>query len=389
MKRIRTNMLWPSLLAAALIASTAFPMIQREQEGPAPRLESLIDFAGLDREGRNWRILYQDFEPARGHLKLSQSMWLMYFLHWRPLTEANKTISVAFVRNHLLNFWGQAMNFKLTDIDGTMEVCGHKAWFTEGSFGNGAVYTRFIVWNCPETNRQFTADCNINLRRKTPKELLELQRTITRTVCCHRGASPPDAPADLTQKYASEKWNVSFFIPRSWRTADYVSREWYPHGMSAQNGSLWTLPTDSVKRLDLIWENDEGGLSSDAFNRFLEKCAAPFTFENVISRMINWKLKNCREKGGVWAGEGLYEYHQETQNQEVISPYRFKGFLWREEKKVYFLLASLIQLKEFWDIPNDLTPSDETFERFIGEEILPNVKIVPAAVSNKVDNRFF
>jgi transglutaminase-like putative cysteine protease len=379
MKGIVIYLLGPSLLSAALITMTAFPMVQSEQKGSAPRIESLIDLAGLGREGPDWRILYQDFGSAWGHLKLSQSKWLMYFLHWRPLSEFNRTLSVGYVRNLMLNFWGQAMNFKLLNIDGELEICGHKAFFTEGTVMDGAVYTRFIVWNCPQTNRQFIADCNINLRRRTPKDLLDIQQAMTRTVCCHEGASVPDVPADLTQKYVSDKWNVSFFIPPTWRTADYVSKDWFPQGMSAQNGTLWTLPTDSVKRLELVWENNEGALSSDVFNRFMEKCTLPFTFENITSKIAEWKLTDVKEKSGVWAGEGFFEYDQKTQNQEAVSPYRFKGFLWKEGKTVYFLLASLVQLKEFWNIPNDLSPADETFENYVGERLLPNVKIVPLA----------
>jgi|GEM_PF-651837 len=345
-------------------------------------IESLIDLTGLIHEGPGWRILSQNLGPKDGLLKLSQSKWLMYFLHWRPLNEANKTLSVEYVRNHMLNFWGQAMNFKLLDIDGEMEICGHRAVFTEGTVMDGAVHTRFIVWNCPQTNRQFTADCNINLRRKTPPDLLDLQRAISQTICCHKGELPPEIPAGLTQKYLSKKWNISFFIPPTWRTADYDSKEWFPNGMSAQSGSLWTLLADSVKRLDLAWEVKEEELSRDVFERFLKGCAAPFVFENVTSQISRWELKDIKEKDSVWTGEGLYEYKQKAQNQEAVSSYRFKGFLWKVGNKTYFLLASLVQIKEFWNIPNDLSPSDETFENFVQKQVLPNIKVFPPAARN-------
>ncbi len=370
---------------ACLAASSVSGLHKEDKSAPAV-IGDLIDLQGLRQEGPDWRVSFQDLSQDKGHLKLSQSLWLMYFLHWRPLAEIKRILSVENVRNLMLNFWGQVMNFKLLNIDGETEICGHKAFFSEGTVMDGAVHTRFIVWNCPETDRQFIADCNINLRRKTPKDLLDLQRTITGTICCHKGASPPDVPAALAQKYLSEKWNVSFFIPPNWRTADYVAKDWYPRGMSAQNGSLWTLPTDSMKRLELVWENDEGALYGDVFNRFMKKCASPFTFENITSKIVEWKLTDVKEKGGVWAGEGFFEYHQKTQNQEAVSPYRFKAFIWKEGKTVFFLLASLVQLEEFWNIPNDLSPSNETFERFVGVQLLPNIKIVPLAAYSAAKN---
>jgi len=354
--------------------------LQQESKSSPPGIGDFINLSGLRQEGPDWRVIFQELGADKGHLRLSQSKWLMYFLHWRPLTEANKTISIAYVRNHLLNFWGQAMNFKLMDIDGEMEICGHKAYFTEGSFGNGAVYTRFIVWNCPETNRQFTADCNINLQRKTPRELLDLQRTITQTVCCQKDAPSPEVPAGLSQRYHSDKWNVSFFIPFSWLTTDFVSKEWFPLGMTALSGSLWTLLTDSLKRLELVWESHQGALSVDVFKHFMEECTAPFTFENVTSQIANWDMNSFQERSGIWTGEGTYEYHQKAQNQEAVSSFRCKGFLWKDNGTAYFLLASLIQVKEFWNIPNDLSPSDETFDRFIKGQVLPNIKIIPRMV---------
>ena len=204
---------------------------ERDTSGSIP-LEGLVDVAGLNGSGQEWQAVYQETDGNGGHARLGQSKWLMYFLHWRPIADEGRTLTVDYVRNHMMNFWGQAMSFELADIDGAMEVCGHRAIFTEGTVMGGAVRTRFIVWNCPETNRQFTADCNINLRRKTPAELLELQRTITETVICHEGARPGEEPPGLPHLYSSEDWNVTFRIPSTWRTADYASEEWFPQGMS-------------------------------------------------------------------------------------------------------------------------------------------------------------
>jgi rhodanese-related sulfurtransferase len=344
-------------------------------------LEDLIDVAGLDRSGHQWRTVYQQIGRDAGHARLGQSKWLMYFLHWRPLTDAGRTLTVDYIRNHMLNFWGQAMNFELSDTDGEMEVCGHRAVFTEGTVMGGAVRTRFIVWNCLETNRQFTADCNINIKRKTPAELLELQRTITGTVRCHEGVPHGDEPACLPQVYASEEWNVSFHIPSTWRTADYESEEWFPQGMSAQNGSLWTLVTDSVKRVELVWERSAEPLSAGTFERFMDACAAPYSRENVTSRITSRDIGGIEEREGMWRGEGTYELRLtvEGTGRTAVYPFRFEGLLWKDGPETYFLLISLVQIGEFWNIPVDLSPYDETFERYVREEVFPNISCLPTA----------
>ncbi len=129
------------------------------------------------------------------------------------------------------------------------------------------------MWNCPETNRQFSADCNINLRLGTSKDYLELQKLITTTVCCHKGARP-HIVNKLPQKYESKQWNLSFSLPENLRIADYVDEKWFPKGVSKENGSLWTLLTDSQKHLELLWEETESPLSPTLFNRFLENISA-------------------------------------------------------------------------------------------------------------------
>jgi len=148
-------------------------------------IEKYFNLKGLTETGDDWQVTSVKVNDESGHIKLHQDKWLMYFLHWRPLTEEKKNLSIKYTQNLLLNFWGQAINFELNHIEEEMEINGHKAFFSEATFGKGSIYTRFIVWNCPQTNRQFVADCNINLRRGTPKEMLEVQKLITQTVCCH------------------------------------------------------------------------------------------------------------------------------------------------------------------------------------------------------------
>ena len=332
-----------------------------------------IDMEGLKKTGDDWKVTYQSIENREGHIILHHDKWLMYFLHWRPLTKQNKNLSLEYTRNHLLNFWGQAINFELTGVEGEIEIGNHKGFFTEGSFSNDAIYTRFIVWNCSQTNRQFTADCNINLRRGTPEELLEVQKLITTTVCCHD--DEPRIVPELPKKYESQKWNISFYTPHNWRTADFADEEWFPDGMTEQNGSLWTLLTDSQKHIELLWQKTGKNISPDLFNNLLERLTVDLTVIHDSSGIAVISLNSLEEKNSFSIGEGTYQFEQIIRGKPRQSGFRFKGLLWRNDKQVYFLLCSLIEIKEFWGIENDLAPSDETFKTYLRNEILPNIKV--------------
>jgi hypothetical protein len=341
---------------------------------PAQTVDDVVDLSALRQSGEDWRIIDQKV-GEEGHIRLHSRQWLMYFLHWRPLIEQNRDLTREYVRNQMLNFWGQAMNFELKNIDGETEVCGHPARYTEGTVMNGNVYTRFIVWNCPETGRQFTADCNINLRLKTPMPLLNLQRLITSTIRCHGGGSVPLASTLFPQRYESDKWNIAFSLPTGWRTADYPSEEWFPKGPTAECGSLWTLLTDSQKHVELIWGKSTTPISADVFQDFLKKATAPFSSGNIPVAMVDMKLESLQENPGVWQRAGTFRLKQTAQSKDYFSDYLFRGLLRKEGGHAYFLLGAIIMVKEFWGIPNDLSPDQATFDRFWQNQVMPAVKV--------------
>ncbi len=350
-------------------------------------VEDYIDLQGLTKTGDDWQLISSEIKEEQGHIRLHLDRWLMYFLHWRPLTEEKKELSIEYVRDLLLNFWGQAINFELNDIEGKIEVCGHKGFFAEATFGKGAIYTRFLVWNCPRTNRQFIADCNINLKRGTPKELLEVQKSITRTVCCHQGGIPETIPG-LDKKYQSSEWDLYFYVPENWRVADFTDEEWFPQGMSKDNGSLWTLLTDSEKHIELLWEDTDGDVSTELFDRFLKKIIAYSFSPEDSSEITDLKLGSLQKKDGYYLGEGIYKLKKNIRGSHLAYDYGFRGLLWKKEKRAYFVLASLIQLKEFWQRANDLTPSEQIFEHFLWNEVMPNIKVFNQEVEIKKSLRY-
>ncbi|RKY86681.1 hypothetical protein DRQ09_05760, partial [candidate division KSB1 bacterium] len=319
-------------------------------------VEGQIDLKGLQKTGIEWTVLQFDSTSNNGAIKLHHQSWLMHFIHCRPLTPEREKISVEYTRHLMLNFWGPDMPFELSRNYGETEVAGHKAYFVDGTIMNGNVHTRFIVWNCPETKRQFIADCNINVRRKTPQKLLKLQYDdISHTISCHKNAKIIKSPF-LSQKCIWEKYNLSFYIPENWRTEEYVSSEWYPDGMTDTNGSLWTLLTDSEKHIELLWNKNDGEISKSLFYDYIKQIESNNTIVRKDTLIYNIKIRNLFvedliEKNEYISGEGKFDFVYNISGKKYSSPYIFKVLLWKNKDKSYFLLASIIAIKEFWGIP--------------------------------------
>jgi len=350
----------------------------------APRGEQLgqIDIQRLRKTGKDWEVVTQETGPDRGTLRLRQDEWLMYFLHWRPLNEERRALSLESTRKLLLSFWGPNMPFTLTGAEGTTSVAGHPAFYVEGTIFKGAVRTRFIVWNCPETGRQFVADTNINLALGTNPDLLDLERESAFTVACH----PQKLAAKSTRlksTFHSEKYKLTFLVPDNWRTREYQDDKWFPTGMSDANGSLWTLPTDSEKHIVLAWARDDRPLDAALLSEFLERAISPVLGQGAGSqgpseaRVEKGKvqLDTAIAAKGCLVGRGSYDLEVHVRTITIRRPFVFEAFLWRDRGTTYLLLASLIALQDFWSRPNDLSPTAEVFNRFVQEEVLPSIEV--------------
>lgn len=338
------------------------------------RPEEPIDLAALQSTGDDWKMVVQDTLAGVGHIKLNHDHWLMYFLHWRPLVKEKEHISVEYAKERMLNFWGPDMPFTITSEGGETEIAGHPAYYIDGSFSNGIVQTRFIVWNCPETERQFIADCNINKRRGTKDALLELQFEISSTICCH-GEDPVSNDPLLTRKYSSEEFNLSFLTPENWRTYPYPEPEWFPDGHTETNASLWTMLTDSDKYIDLMWDDSHKKISVELFEEFIEKFKEDtFKFEGVRYTVEDLHVENVRQKSDFLVGRGNYTYHYDYQGRGYSSEHFLcRAFLRKYKNKPYFLLASIVDKDTWWNRSVDLTPTDDVFNGFLWDEVFPNI----------------
>ncbi len=336
-------------------------------------VEEPIDLAALQSMGEDWKVVKQDSLPDGGFVKLNHDHWLMYFLHWRPLTEKNKNISVEYAKERMLNFWGPDMPFTITSAGGETEIGGHQAYYIDGSFANGVVQTRFIVWNCPERKRQFIADCNINTRRGTSESLLRLQYDITSTISCHGEESGVDNSL-LTQKYSSDKFKLSFYMPFNWRTFEYPEPKWFPNGPSDTNGTLWTLLTDSDNYIDLIWENKSKAVSEQLFQEYIGKFRnSIWDFNKIEYSISDLKINRIQNIRNSIGASGSYRMNYRYQEKQGGETFLYRAYLRNYRNKIYFLMASIISRNTWWNRPVDLTPTDDVFKAFLKNEVLPNI----------------
>ncbi|MCP4151765.1 MAG: hypothetical protein GY757_28735 [bacterium] len=229
-----------------------------QQEAPQ-KLESLLSLinqkSGLTLQLPDSGWLWKDGDckgsTEKGELTFNDSKWLMYLIHWGPIQV--ETLSVDYVKKRMLNMWG--VPFQFTGKEGKTSMAGHDAIYVEAYGTNKAFFTRFIVWNCPESGREFIADTNYNLALKTPVKDFEKERTSARSLQCHKNAPTKDAPG-LTAAFDSRKYRFSFYYPGHWfifESPYYVPFPQYEGIRSDKTGSLLGLCSDQNVRVTLKW----------------------------------------------------------------------------------------------------------------------------------------
>ncbi|MCP4633308.1 MAG: hypothetical protein GY855_10315 [candidate division Zixibacteria bacterium] len=342
-----------------------------EKEGIQP-----IDLTPISAADGNWEVVSSSVDAAQGSITLHNKKWLMYFLHWRPLVDSNRSVTFEYVKNHLLNFWGPAMPFTLSGKEGELEIAGHRALYVEATLGPNKIRTRFLVWNCEETNRQFTADCNINLLMKTPAELFDIQEDITRTICCHGQESKHDNP-DLPWIYQNDSLNISFSKPVNWHTSTFMASTWFPEGQTSTNGTLWTLISDSEKRVQLWWHPTTMPASKLLLDSLLLSLPTDSTFAPADPATVKISVESTNSRNGMIEGIGYYLITEVENNQSYNDKYLFRSLLWQQEGISYLLLTSMLAYDEIWMRPFDLVPSDSMMEHLLWKEIAPHVRPLP------------
>ena len=73
------------------------------------------------------------------------------------------------------------------------------------------------------------------------------------------------------------------------------------------------------------------------------------------------------------AGQFDVETHEREQNWST--PQSFRAVLWRDGDHTFLLVASMIAMTEFWEIPNDLTPTAEQLDQFLEHHTCPAITV--------------
>jgi len=235
-------------------------------------------------EDIGWRWKEEDIKGTaeQGEVTFSDTKWLMYLIHWGPIQVPK--ITVDYVKERMLKMWG--VKFEFSGKEGKTKVAGHDAVFAEAYGTNRLFYTRFIIWNCPESGREFIADTNYNLARKTPERDFEKEMRSAKTVQCHERAQTEQF-SDLTKKFESEKNGLSFYYPEEWFIFDspyYVPFPQYQGIRNREMGSLLSLCSDENISVRLKWFPLDTTSREEPFMGVSQK-----TLENLLKEIQSQK----------------------------------------------------------------------------------------------------
>lgn len=366
------------LILAFMVWALSAPAFAGETDAKQPETAQLRYVLNMEILAGNehWDIVHAVSEGEVQELRLHHFKWMMDFLHWRPLTKERQKLDMAYVRHLLKTFWGPAMPFELTGVESTLTVNGHPAYEVEGTLGKGRIRTRFIVWNCPESSRQFIADININQARKTPPEIFDVERQSVLTVRCHGEPHTKPGAVPLNSVYASAALGISFQLPANWHTETFTRKEWYPDGVSKESGSLWTLLTDSEKGLHLFSWNASGSLTSELFTKALQDhMGRPFpTPDEGMWRITKFDLGEPVSANGCLAVSGWMTSEEKGADWSEVKPHRVAAWMFDAGDSRYLLVASMAAWNEMWKRPVDLTPSKPVFDTYIRDQVKPAVR---------------
>jgi len=349
--------------------------------------QKFIDITKLTNADTLWQVESIDTSFNRGCIKLINQKWLMHFIHWYTLTEENREISIDYIKKKMLTLWGPSMPFTLSPGGGDTLVNGHKAFYADGSLYDGKVKTRFIIWNCEESQRQFISDCNINLEMHTPIYYLKLQYVnVTQSIQCHNPQKT--SLNDIRNRNINmNEYNISFSIPVDWKsqefrydtnTLEYPYPGYYPNGINCNQGSILSVLRDSEKRVQLRWLKTNETDKMKLLNKFIKIVKEDTLFSmidtfDVAYNISNIILDSIYNHDNLLTVSGIYDYEMNLvkYSYNEINKYRFKILLWQNGDRSYFLLTSIVLYDDMLGAPYKLIPSESLLDSFITNEIVP------------------
>ena len=166
----------------------------------------------LPERGYTWADSNLTGTPEDGSFLVETDKVIYYFVHWGP--QETDTIDEAYARKRIPEVW-PSEGLKIVET-APATVAGHPAIYAVVEPKWDFYRSRFLIWNCPESGRQFIADMNYNVRYHTPESAIETEvATTEQTLACHPGAPVSELPGNPVH-FASERFGVSFDHPLDW-----------------------------------------------------------------------------------------------------------------------------------------------------------------------------
>jgi hypothetical protein len=197
-----------------------------------------------------------------GSIWVEHRKMIYYLIHWGPIEVDEITPEYAIDR--IPQVWpSEGLRVRETK---PMTVAGHPAVYADVLPRREFYRARFLIWNCPETGRQFIADMNYNVRLGTP--IAELQAEIdatTKTLSCHPGAPTSPVPGHVV-RYDEPRFGLSFSHPLRWYVFESPYAVPHPAYQGVRNdsiGSLLAWLKDRRVRMGFIWEQKPRNAETD------------------------------------------------------------------------------------------------------------------------------
>ncbi|MCP4548100.1 MAG: hypothetical protein GY835_16675 [bacterium] len=198
------------IAASGVFAQTPLVHTAAEMEALfADKANLGIDLPDL---GYTWNDSSLTGNAVEGGISVSATKVIYYFLHWGPIEVPE--ITESYVRERIPKIWpGEGLRVQSVK---TATVAGHPARFAEVMPQREFYRAFFLIWNCPESGRQFIADMNYNVQYRTPRGELEAEFDTTKhTLACHPEASTKELP-DHVARFASHRFGIRFDHPLHW-----------------------------------------------------------------------------------------------------------------------------------------------------------------------------
>ena len=330
-------------LGLMLLVSTAPLLASSQNPTKADDLLSVIrETSGLTirLSDAGWQWKEEDIKGTReqGEITFSDTKWLMYLVHWGPIQAPEITID--YIKDRMLKMWG--VPFEFSGKEGKTEMAGHEAAWVEAYGTNKSFYTRFVIWNCPESGREFIADTNYNLQVKTPEEDFETEMRSARTVRCHDDAPSQSFP-DLTKKVEPRGCGLSFFIPERWFMFDspyYVPFPQYQGIRNEKMGSLLGLFSDQNITVTLKWypleepqeEELVMGIQQETRRFLLEEMKSRKEIENFQNHGTEHFTVDGIEVSRIWGDCDFKKLEDKNANEFYTGRGIYQAARWNLEK---------------------------------------------------------